>query len=430
MKKVFAILLGLAFATGAAEAKTYYVNAARPNNNGNGLQASTAKKTIQAAINIAKDGDTILVQPGKYPRIRTNNKRIIIKSVEGHRYTAILSGEDKTAEGLIVADLAAWSKNVTARHRWWGETWTCCWKIKGYSATTIQGFKIRPTSFNNSAGELWYFESAAAIAGGTAKNCSFEHCGGVWRYLAFESSGKLECTAAWPTFLKAKLGACKIVDCVGMGEWYKKQGGTTAATPSSGILADSSLFNRCIIKQSGSSFSSTRNGGLPETCNFLKSKFANCLFIRNWRPWFNTCMIGNCTVAGNYGTKLSGCTAFNTVFSGVSTSQFTVAKKNRVNQCHLAGTPGFVRSPISRSWTADDEGAFVGYADESWYWDRTLRLWMLKDTENADYHLRQGSPCINKGALTAPRKKLVGSYDLAGKKRVFGKSIDMGCYEY
>ena len=50
-----------------AEARTLYVNAKRPNNKGNGLKVNTAKKTIQAAINIARKGDTILVYPGNVP---------------------------------------------------------------------------------------------------------------------------------------------------------------------------------------------------------------------------------------------------------------------------------------------------------------------------------------------------------------------------
>ena len=61
------------------EARTLYVDARRPNNKGNGLKLSTAKKTIQAAINIAKSGDTILVSPGSYAPIKTNNGKTRIR---------------------------------------------------------------------------------------------------------------------------------------------------------------------------------------------------------------------------------------------------------------------------------------------------------------------------------------------------------------
>ena len=38
--------------------------------------------------------------------------------------------------------------------------------------------------------------------------------------------------------------------------------------------------------------------------------------------------------------------------------------------------------------------------------------------------------CINSGKLTKAQKKLVGTKDLAGRKRIRGKAIDRGCYEY
>ena len=81
-KLAFAAALCALFAV-QAEARTLYVDARRPNNKGNGLKLSTAKKTIQAAINIAKAGDTILVSPGSYAPIKTSNKKIATVSSSG-----------------------------------------------------------------------------------------------------------------------------------------------------------------------------------------------------------------------------------------------------------------------------------------------------------------------------------------------------------
>ena len=74
IKFAFAAVLCALFVV-QAEARTLYVDAKRPNNKGNGLKGSTAKKTIQAAINISKTGDTIVVAPGSYAPIKTNNKK-------------------------------------------------------------------------------------------------------------------------------------------------------------------------------------------------------------------------------------------------------------------------------------------------------------------------------------------------------------------
>ena len=46
------------------------------------------------------------------------------------------------------------------------------------------------------------------------------------------------------------------------------------------------------------------------------------------------------------------------------------------------------------------------------------------------YKLKMESYAIDKGKLTKTQKKLVGTKDLAGRKRIRGKAIDRGCYEY
>ena len=51
----------------------------------------------------------------------------------------------------------------------------------------------------------------------------------------------------------------------------------------------------------------------------------------------------------------------------------------------------------------------VGYADE---------------TENVDWHLQQGSPCVNRGD-----NSMADAYDLDGNARVQMDTIDLGCYE-
>src|SRR6516164_6114743 len=47
-------------------ATTYYVDASRPNDTGNGLTLATAKKTLNAAVNLMAGGDTLLVKAGTY----------------------------------------------------------------------------------------------------------------------------------------------------------------------------------------------------------------------------------------------------------------------------------------------------------------------------------------------------------------------------
>ena len=63
-----------------SQAATYYVDANRPGDSGGGTSWTTAKKTIQAAVNIAAAGDQLVVTNGVYtPIISTANKAITIK---------------------------------------------------------------------------------------------------------------------------------------------------------------------------------------------------------------------------------------------------------------------------------------------------------------------------------------------------------------
>ncbi len=60
------LLAALVACTAAAQAATFYVDAARPDDSGNGLSWDTAKKTVQAGINAAASGDAVWVKAGTY----------------------------------------------------------------------------------------------------------------------------------------------------------------------------------------------------------------------------------------------------------------------------------------------------------------------------------------------------------------------------
>ena len=59
---------------------TWYVNGSSGANGNSGLADSSAKATIQAAIDAASAGDAILVSPGAYDAIDTQGKAITIRS--------------------------------------------------------------------------------------------------------------------------------------------------------------------------------------------------------------------------------------------------------------------------------------------------------------------------------------------------------------
>ncbi|NLC82892.1 MAG: hypothetical protein GX748_17070, partial [Lentisphaerae bacterium] len=84
----------------------WHVDVARPDDSGDGTGWGTAKRTIQAAVDLADTGDTVLVAPGIYgegtrvtPGGRLLNrvvatKEITLKSRDGAEKTVILGARD------------------------------------------------------------------------------------------------------------------------------------------------------------------------------------------------------------------------------------------------------------------------------------------------------------------------------------------------
>jgi parallel beta-helix repeat protein len=73
----------------SAIAETWYVDATRPDDTGDGLSWPTAKRTIQAAIDASSPGDTIPVTNGTYGAVFCTNTAITIRSVNGPDATFI-----------------------------------------------------------------------------------------------------------------------------------------------------------------------------------------------------------------------------------------------------------------------------------------------------------------------------------------------------
>ena len=67
----------------------WYVDAENGSDSADGFSWETAKKTIQAAVSLAIDGNTVIVTNGVYGAIATDNKAVAIRSVNGAGCTVI-----------------------------------------------------------------------------------------------------------------------------------------------------------------------------------------------------------------------------------------------------------------------------------------------------------------------------------------------------
>ena len=109
MRKLISIICAL-YAGLASAQTTYYADASRADNSGNGTSWATAKQEIQAAIDLTTAGDTVLVTNGVYATdgkaiSGTFTNRVVIgsaitvKSVNGPDYTSISGFSPNGAPG-------------------------------------------------------------------------------------------------------------------------------------------------------------------------------------------------------------------------------------------------------------------------------------------------------------------------------------------
>ena len=142
---------------------TYYVDAARPSDGGDGKSWLTAKKTIQAAIDQTSAGDTVLVTNGNYksgttvsPGGSLNNRVVItnaitVRSMNGAAAT-IIEGSGTNYYGTYAA----------AR---------CVFITNGI----LEGFTLRKGATHASGGTLNYSGGGAYLGGATSpaelRNC-------------------------------------------------------------------------------------------------------------------------------------------------------------------------------------------------------------------------------------------------------------------
>ncbi len=98
---IFGLVSAVLFSGSIGFSATYYVNAARPDDSGDGTSWGTSKKTIQAAVDLATTNDSVWVTDGVYnlggrvasSKALTNrlyiSEPILVQSMNGSEYTTI-----------------------------------------------------------------------------------------------------------------------------------------------------------------------------------------------------------------------------------------------------------------------------------------------------------------------------------------------------
>jgi len=404
MKQTLILLTVLLNAVSAFTTE-YYVDASRPNDTGAATGWATAKKTIQAAVNLTVNGDTVWVTNGVYdaggkvtPGYSLTNRvcitnTITVKSVNGAAVTII-----KGRAG------GSWRYDVDSIR---GVFMTNGSHLIGFSVTNgyTLGFPGDPT-FEQSGAGIWLATNCVVSDCILAGNDAYSFGGGVFLF----KGGTLDnCT-----LIANKSGN----GCWGGGACLWNGGvlndclleGNSAANGGGAYLRDGGVLNRCIFKDNwASSFGGgvyAYNGGIVN----------NSLFLRNSSYSYG----GGAFVQS--GSSLNNCTVFessNKYGGGVMLSAGGI-----LNNCIVWNNSAPAISEVTGTSFVNDTCAPDGVTHGQNGCITNAPL--FEDAANENFQLRYNSPCIDSGNNSS----VLTSKDLAGDLRVINETVDMGAYEF
>jgi len=238
--------------------RVWYVNASMPDDAGDGLSWSTAKRTIQAAVDASVAGDTVIVTNGLYEPISVNNVAITIRSVNGADVTII--DADRNTRCALLGD----SENENVQTNTVLEGFTLQnGDITGYGdgggawRGTLRGCVLRQNwgDYGGGAfGSVLYgctlAFNHAAYSGGGASGCMLEACrltantaehygGGA------ENSELHSCVVSGNESYLNGGGAsdCTLVGCTVVGNMSDDGGGISGGTTANSIIWANEVYS-------------------------------------------------------------------------------------------------------------------------------------------------------------------------------------------
>ena len=177
-----------------------------------------------------------------------------------------------------------------------------------------------------------------------------------------------------------------------------------------GVYGDQMILSSCLVANntanggSGGGVNANSSNGVIRNSTIVNNEFVSTSSYDNGAGlYLNYATITNCIVWGNKTSTgmVSGVAGYNYIANHVASDNSCDGNNNMIlvtdNNSGIL-SPNFVNPSTT-----------VGYADE---------------TENVDWHLQQGSPCVNRGD-----NSMADAYDLDGNARVQMDTIDLGCYE-
>jgi hypothetical protein len=382
MKKEF-IFVTMLLAALSAFSTDYYADASRPDDSGAGTSWATAKKTIQAAVNLTINGDMVFVTNGIYNR------------------------------GSAVTPGASLPNRVVATNT------IVIQSVNGPAATIIQG--QGPIGIDAVRGV--YLSGGAQLVGFTIENGTTRSTG----------NGELD--------VKGGAGYCNgsslVSNCVVRNNSAWSEGGGFRIVKDGNVICNSVIeSNQATWAGGGISLGDTATS-VVRNCQIVKNQsdkgggiflvhsgvLQNCLIAYNeatthsggvYVDWGiggpgggGDAYIKNCTIAENEAPEFSG---YGYVIAGARV-------QNSIIQGDWGRSPEYWAGAISFEYcvaTPLPDGTGNLTTDP-----------LFVDATNGDFRLMTNSPCVNAGYNTYATTDT----DLASTPRIFDGTVDMGAYE-
>ncbi|MCL1920354.1 MAG: InlB B-repeat-containing protein [Kiritimatiellaeota bacterium] len=437
------------------------------------INVSGGGSALQTAISNASAGDILLVAPGTYSPINSDNKAITIESTHGASVTFIDGGGINRCATLGSAE--------------------------GHNNTILIGFTLKNGhTYINGGGSSGGTLNNCTLTGNTVTYAGGGACYGILNNCTLTGNGVTGSDGGGGGACYSTLNICTLsgntADCGG-GVCFSTLNNCTLSknTAKYGGGAYESALNNCTLKNNsankngGGAYNSTLRYctltsnlagydgggayyGVLEDC-LLESNSADAggggacySTLNNCKSWWNwagnvgggvygstlnncllfgnsakrgggtsTSTLYNCTVAGNAATDYSGfiltlrskqgggahkCTIRNSIFYrnyGKTTWGFWT--ENDLLDCPDTEYSRADNPPVNKHniYSDPDLNGSV-YVDD--YWD-VIRV-------SGDFRLASNSPCKDKGNNTY----VTWDFDLDGYARIHNGTVDMGCYEY
>ena len=381
---------------GTRPAGTWYADARRPDDDGDGRTRETAKKTLQAAVDAAAAGETVIVLDGAYgPIIATN--AIVIRSDNGADHAFIDGGgADRCATlGVETRLVGLTLTNGLAENG------------GGVHGGIMERCRLTGNQAQNEGGGAYtgkltrcVLDGNAALHGGGSARGQLERCRLVGNRASSDGGGAYrgvlnDCWLAGNSATNDGGGACESTVA-------RSRFSGNAAAHGGGGACNGPLRN-CVLENN---VAGGRGGGM------YGGGLANCVLTGNSSGstggGAESAIMTGCTLWGNRASQAGGGSAWGRLF-------------NCIVWGNEAGEGNNVYEPQSQS-SHNCTAPALQWAGAGNIGDDP-RLIM---PEEGRFELRAGSPCLNAGA----NARAEGATDVAGNERISaGHAVDMGAFE-